>query len=416
MFTESRALNSPAADAARLLGWLGLVLLLIVLPSIGLASKNAIYVLVPIGAALVLLASVLTLTAHPFKSFSKLVLSPLGLGVLFFAFWAALSLVWTPFPADGAERLIKTFAMVSLALAVAFCLPERTRPANLYLLPVGLLLTAVLSLGTLIFSRFYAHPASKGFSEFDESLFERSILTLIVLIWPAMGALSLRERWISAAVLVVLVASVAIAGLAQITLAAMGAGALTFALAMSSPRRVSLVLAGFIAALIATAPALPLLFGPILPMAGFKLDMASPMAIWAEIIKSEGPRLITGHGLGVASQAVILGFLPLATPKSVLFIVWYELGVLGALSLALFTALAFIEAGRAPQAIAPALLGGLVTILTVACFGLATVQIWWINLVGCCMIAFVLLIKGIPRLQRPKAGEIPDPEQDSAIS
>jgi hypothetical protein len=295
-------------------------------------------------------------------------------------------------------------------------LPERTRPAHLYLLPIGLLLTSVLSLGSFIFSRVFVHSSLKSFSEFDESLVERSILTLIILIWPAMGALSLRERWISAAVLVLLVASVAIAGQAQITLAAMGAGALTFAIAMSLPRQISRVLAGFFAGLITLAPALPLLFGMGWQAFGLTLDPASPMTIWAAIVRSEGLRLITGHGLGVASQAAILGFLPLATPKSGLFIVWYELGALGGFALALLTAIALVMAGRAHRAIAPSLLAGLVTILTIACFGLATVQIWWINLIGCCVIAYALLIKGIHRLKRPGAGEIRDIDAQAAIS
>jgi hypothetical protein len=226
--------------------------------------------------------------------------------------------------------------------------------------------------------------------------------------------LSLRERWISAAILVILVAAVAITGFAQITLASMGAGAFTFAIAMSGPRLTSRILAVLFAGLIALAPAVPLAFDYALHAAGMRLDPQSSMAIWADIVRDEGLRLITGHGFGVASQALIIGFLPLAIPKSILFVIWYELGLLGGLGFAFMVALAFLALGSTSSLVAPAFLAALVTILTISCFGIATVQVWWINLVGCCMIAYAVLAKGLHRSKRPGAREIREIGQDEA--
>lgn len=414
MSIDSRAIDTPAADAAKLLCWLGLGLLFVLVPCVGVFSKNAIYVLVPVGASIVLTGTILTSASFSFRNFFEGLFSPLGFIILFAAFWASLSLIWTPFPIDAGERLGKTLAMFALVAAVGSALPERTRPAQLYLLPAGLLLTSALSLGILISSRYGNTNVLRNFSEYDESLFERSILTLIVFIWPAIGALSLRERWMGAAILVVLVAAVAMTGFAQITLAAMGAGAFTFAVAMSGPRLTSRILAIFFAALIGLAPGLPFAFDYGLHAAGLRLDPQSSMAVWAEIVRGEGLRLITGHGFGVTSQALILGFLPLATPKSILFVVWYELGILGGLSFAVLAACAFLSMGRVSSLAAPAYLAGLVTVLTILCLGIATVQVWWINLVGCCIIAYVLLAKGLHRSKRPGAREIQEIDLDAS--
>src|SRR5205823_1362175 len=103
---------------------------------------------------------------------------------------------------------------------------------------VGLALT---SAATIILA-FFDTPWFFGGFAFDETLFERALITVIVLVWPALGLLSARENWIAAASLAILVAAVALVGFAQIALLAMGAGALIFATAMSGPERTARVM------------------------------------------------------------------------------------------------------------------------------------------------------------------------------
>jgi hypothetical protein len=50
---------------------------------------------------------------------------------------------------------------------------------------------------------------------------------------------------------------------------------------------------------------------------------------------------------------------------------------------------------------APALLAGLVAILTIAILGSATSQVWWVTLLDCEAIAFAFLVKGVDRARRP---------------
>ncbi|WP_148210541.1 hypothetical protein [Beijerinckia indica] len=402
MPVASRPHDNPATDAADLLTLLGLTILMIGLPLAGIFSKSAIYSLLPIGAVLVFLGSVLESAEHGTHHLRGVLISRGSVVGLFLVGWTSLSLLWTPFPGEASEHLLKGLGTLALVALVGIFLPSRTKPRHLSLLPIGLGLTIVAVLAMLLIG-----PASfRTASEFDESLFERSVLTLTVLVWPALGALALRERWISAALLAVLVAVVAIAGRAQITLAALGAGAFTFAIAMSAPAKTARVLVCLFVPLILFAPAIPLLVRLLHQIANLPLAPQSSLALWAELLDHDGIRLLTGHGADLASRAMSLGYLPPNTPKTLLFLIWYDLGIIGALSFALLTALALLKASRLSIAIAPALLGGCVVVLTIAILGLATIQVWWVSLLGCDIIAFLLLLKSPHRLTRPVATDI----------
>jgi hypothetical protein len=63
------------------------------------------------------------------------------------------------------------------------------------------------------------------------------------------------------------------------------------------------------------------------------------------------------------------------------------------------------------------LLAGLVAALTIAIFGIAASQIWWLTLLSCDAIAFALLIKGMDRARRPgvEAIHIASPEAPPEI-
>ena len=61
---------------------------------------------------------------------------------------------------------------------------------------------------------------------------------------------------------------------------------------------------------------------------------------------------------------------------------------------ALFTYRIFMALGRAPRAIAPYLLAGLTSGLTVTILGLGTAQVWWLTLVRLTVLAFAVTVKG----------------------
>jgi hypothetical protein len=397
--------ETPAADASKLLIRLGLAILMVALPCAGVVTRGAIYVLMPVGAILILIGAAVGARDHGPRDHGP---RHLGAGLiwqawaaaLFLAFWSGLSLVWTPFPAEAIQRCIQLVAPTFLVALVAAYLSARTQAFDLHLLPVGVALSAVATL----FLALRGADWFLGASEFDDSLFGRSMITSIVLVWPALGALSLSDRWIAAAVLAMLVAAVALAGFARFGLAAMGIAAFVFALAMSNPDRMARVLGWASACLIFFAPALPLIYRPLVSLTGHPVGpTAESMLVWADLITSEWARLITGHGFDAANRGLSLGYLPELTPRSILFVIWYDLGVIGAAAAAFLMASIFTLAGRLPPIAAPSILAGLVAILTLAVFGVAAAQIWWMTLIDCAIVAFIILIKGIYRTQRPPA-------------
>ncbi|MGH6822713.1 MAG: hypothetical protein ACREC4_04350 [Methylocella sp.] len=393
-----RFTDTPAEASARLLIRLGLAALFAGLPCAGIFWRGAIYVLLPVGAILILLGVLLDAPPHAGRRLRDAIVSPAGGAALLVALWAGMSVIWTPFRAEAGERFLQFAGATSLAVLAAVYLPHKTKTLDLYLLPSGIALASAATLALAYFSA----PWFFGGFEFDETLYERATITAIVLVWPALGLLSLREHWIAAALLAVLVAGVALAGFAQIALVAMGAGAFAFAMAMSGPSRTARFFAWLFAPLILFSPLLPLLYRLVLWMTGFDPGAGSaPMLVWSELVVSQWPRLITGHGLDFVHRGLSLGYLPEGTPRSLLFVLWFDFGLVGAAGFAVLVAQAFRFAGRLPAKTAPALLAGLVSILTIAILGVATSQIWWVTLLDCNAIAFALLVKGADRARRP---------------
>jgi hypothetical protein len=407
--SSPRALEDPSYDAAQLLVRLGMALLAIGVPCGAVVSRRLIFSLMPVGGILILIGMALAPSRRNLGQFRAALLSSTGLTAFFLIGWSALSLVWTPFPAAAAGTLLKMAGTALLAACVAAFLPDRTKTSNLYLLPIG---TAAAALATFIVA--IVGPQSLRGADFDGSTLERAAVTLIAIVWPSLGALAVRERWASAGALAIAVAIAAIAVWTPIALAALAIAAITFSFATVNPARVSRLLAGVFAAVFLVAPALPLVLAGVLPL---KLSNGwlAPMLVWADIIKGEGLRLVTGHGLDAATHGVSSGFLPAATPHGILFQVWYELGIVGACTSAALVARAFIAAGRTPGAIAPFLLAGLVCGLTIAISGLSTAQLWWVTEVTVVAIAFAAVAKGQYRTIRPAAHVVSDAPQQRAI-
>ncbi|MGB7965349.1 MAG: hypothetical protein WCF64_03830, partial [Methylocella sp.] len=403
MTVASRFSDTPAEASAKLLIWLGLAVLFVGLPCTGIFWRGAIYVVLPVGAILILLGALLDAPPHAGRRLRDAIVSPAGGAALLVALWAGLSVIWTPFPAEAGKRFLQFAGATSLAVLAAVYLPQKTKTLDFYLLPGGIALASAATLALAYFDT----PWFFGGFEFDETLYERATITSIVLVWPALGFLSLREHWIAAAILAALVAGVALAGFAQVALLAMGAGAFTFAMAMSGPTQTARFFTWLFALLILFSPLLPLLYRLALWMTGFNPGAGSAaMLIWSELVVSQWPRLITGHGLDFVHRGLSLGYLPEGTPRSLLLVLWFDFGLVGAAGFTVLVVQAFRAAGRLPVKTAPALLAGLVSILTIAILGIATSQIWWVTLLDCAAIAFALLVKGVDRAQRPDVGAI----------
>lgn len=396
--------EDPALDAGDLLVRIGLTVLAVVVPVSVVLSRRALFSLIPIGAGILLIGGSLLPHVDVRGRLRAMILSTPGLSGIALLAWCALSLVWTPFPLDAAERLWKLGGTVALVAFTIALLPERTKTSNLYLFPVGLAAASVTTIVTMLMS-----PAGILALQPEDATPERAAISLVILVWPAIGALAVRDRWLAAALLAVGVTVAALSAWTSIALAALAAGALAFSAATWNPARVAKIM----------SVAVPLLFliGPVLPFA-----LAAPLASlaerygadapvlaevsgsvrnWANIMSLEPLRLVTGHGFDIIGQAALSGFLPAPVPRSLLFEAWYELGLVGAVAAAVFTAGAFLAVGRASTVVAPFLIAELTAALTVALWGSDTTQLWWITFLSVATVAFVHVVGGQYRSERP---------------
>jgi hypothetical protein len=410
MFLGSRPVNDPAADAGRFLCRLALIVLMVGVPCAEVVSRLAIYSLLPVGAAVLIIAGLLIGVADGAWRFVKLFATPIGVASILLTVWAGLSLIWTPFPGEASTRFAKGLVVqVAVLIAIVF-LPARTRAPNLYLLPIGITLA---SIATIAFAVIAPGAFKSGISA-DDTLAQRATMSLVMLLFPALGALCLRERWRLAAALATLVAAAALAAFVEVALVAFMLGALVYAAATLNPGRVGKFCAYGVAGIFLVAPLLVLALAPLAalaPQAGF----SEPLQISAGIVRHEWLRLITGHGIDMAARAIDLGYLPAATPRSLIFLIWYDLGILGMLSFAFVTAGALFAIGKLSTIYAPPLLGGIVVGLTIAAFGAETTQIWWITLNGLNAIAFAIFVKGHMKRKRLTAAAFDDAYEEPLV-
>ena len=394
----SRSFDDPAREAAALLIRLGVAVLAMGVPSGSLISRRLIFTLMPVGAALILLGVLLDPKRSHMQRLAQAICSPLCLMTFFLMGWGLLSLLWTPFTAIAGERYFKTAGTLLFAMATAAALPSHSKSSNLYLLPIGL---GIGALATMIIS-IMAPPAVS--QDIETSTLDRVSLTMCMMLWPAVAALAVRDRWMSAGLLAFAVSAAIIAVWMPSALGALAAGAIVFSLTNSSQVKIGHGIGMAFAILILLAPVIPFALAPLLRSSthAFAISMQTAEALFA----SEGLRILAGHGYDTMARGFQMGFLSPNMPRSVIFEVWYELGVIGAMSLAGVVALAFHATAHLPKPLTGVMQGALVCGSAIAISGLVTSQIWWITILAVVGILFALVAKGQYRTQRPSAKNI----------
>jgi hypothetical protein len=390
-------LNDPALEAARFLHRLAFIILMIVAPIGEVASHGLLYVLFPVGVAVFVIAGLLAGGEQALRRIIVAFLSTIGMGVAFLAFWSGLSLIWTLFPGEAVARLARTLLTAGMALLAIVSLPERTKISNIYLLPMGVAITAAATLLMI----FFGPDSFREGPNPDYILAQRCVMSLAILLWPALGALALRDHFIIAAGLAIIVAAATLASFLPIALAAMMGAALTYVAAMTNPLRVARIMAAVFAIVLLGAPLFVAFLYPIVAVAN--LSFGGAFGVFSSLVVHEWPRFITGHGLDMVERAMDLGLLPPDTPQSIVFVLWYELGVVGVAGFVFLLTAILLATARLALHVAPAFLAVLAAFLIIAFFGAETTQLWWMTLNGVAAIAIALLIKAHPRSKRPPA-------------
>lgn len=405
MITFSRRpADDPAQEAARLLLRLGVFMLFVIALSAPILARQTVYILLPIGAALLLASAVLSNNSGSWSSLRALIESPPVWAALLLGLWTGVSLIWTPFEGPS-ERYAKAAATMALVAGAAGLMPLRTKTSNLNLLPigVGVAVVALVAVTLLLAPKYTVEDI------LDVGPLGRAGLGLALLVWPAMGALAVRGHWLWAWALGLSTLFACALANAPNALPALLGGALVLAAAFGRARVTATALAFLMAAIVLLAPLAAL--GAHLVWPGQAPDFFRHLAFWGHVIASDGPRTLLGHGFGAATWGVLGGYLPATTPRSLVFQIWFDLGVVGAAALALVLVRASLEVGAARPALAPFLLGGLGAGFVICLLGPAAEQLWWLTLAGLDAIAFALVMRGQFRKRRPVlpigAGEAP---------
>jgi hypothetical protein len=390
-FLNQRAELDPAEQAAMLLFRLGFGILAIALPISAVVSRRAPVVIAPIGA-MVMVAAMLLMPGQPLGGgrLRRLLTSFGGLAALFLLLWSALSLLWTPLPGAGAERLFRLAGSAAISIAAIAALPPRMRTSNMWLPVLGVAAAAAIAMGVAL-----ARPAM-----IDTLALERGSVLITLVAWPAVTWLSIKRRSVAAMGIAAAVGCLAIVLQGPAMLPALLVGAVLLGGAINDIRGASAAFIGGVIVLILGGPLIAMLLSLLAPQeSGF----GRTMQLWSDIIVADPSRLVTGHGLDTALRNRISQQLDPSAPKSLLFEVWYELGLLGALATTALLTAGISAAARLGRAIAPFALGCIGFAFALSVIGLGTSQTWWITALSSTAIIFAAVTNSEFRTERPLA-------------
>ncbi|MHB2167239.1 peptide ABC transporter permease [Alsobacter sp. R-9] len=386
-----------AKDAAGLLRRFGFAVLVIVVPLAAMVSRRGLVILLPIGMALIVVATFLESDGRePLGTVRRAAIGPAGALAAFLAFWAGLSLVWTPFPDEAAERLLNLVGAGLLAFVAAAALPQRMRVSNLYLMPIGAGLAALSAI-------WLAWRLGRGLEWLDRSILDRGLLLLVLVTPAAVSWLASKDRFISCFLLVAAVTAALIMGEAWPALVALAVGAVIFGIATVDTAIGRWTCMVLIPGLVVAAPAMPFLLRPLSKLVfGATHPRVEMVRTWGRIVYDDPARLFTGHGLDTALRAKLAGLVPQGAPTGLLFEVWFELGFLGAVALALLLARTIDSASRLQGGAAAGALMTLSVAFVLAVAGQGAAQAWWLFGLSLAALTAVAVDRGQYRTTRPR--------------
>jgi len=397
---KTDALRDPAAEAAAVLLRIGFALLLIAAPVASVGSRRAYLVLAPLGISLVLLSTLIDGRGrHALTAALRFIASPVGVAVLFLLVWALISLTWTSARTLGLDRLVKIGGTLALAVVACVSLPARMRATNLYLIPIGVALAALL----VIAAASYGLLPFRAFDP-DQPTLDRAAAAISMQLFAAFAWLMTKRRPAMAGMLGGLVLLATFVAASENSAVAILAGALVVLAGHLNPRLTARLVAVGAVCVIMLSPLLAVLLRPYAHGLPFlDGDSARSLDVWGRIVASDPLRMITGRGVESTTFDRIGGRIGLEAPHSMLFEIWYEFGILGAGALAVFIAAGALRVAELAHGAAPYMLGGLVCAVVLGCLGLGTVQTWWMTTLCLAAVAFAGVNNGQYRSSRPRA-------------
>lgn len=377
----------PALAVSGLLTRLGLFLLVVPTPLVAMASRRAVSVLVPIAAAMLMLAAGLDgRLGLALVRFGRILLLPAGLAVMVLLGWAGFSLSWTPAVRMAPGHLSGLVLALALFAATIACVAERVRGSDVNLIPVGVAIAAVVLTVEVALG-----PEPRILNA------QRAALLIALLAWPGFTALMVRRRTWMALVLGALVLVVLWQVHDLVVLAGFLAGLVIFLVAQGRPDRALLLLGTKALGLLAFAPVIGSLMaehgGRLLPRDGDEL-----MAIWRDVTHSLWIQPVGGFGFD-ASLGLVRG--PggalLGSPRNAALQIWLELGLVGVGLSGLAIALGCLAVRRLARAARPPVLAAMTVALVAMFSGLASWQVWWVMMLGLTAISLAFVSRRVAR-------------------
>src|SRR5271154_165042 len=137
---SSRESNrDDAADASRFFSRIGYLLLAVGAPVGVVLHPLGLYVMFSIGVGLILIAAALDAEPGFFERFKRPFVIPAFLALLAGLVWAALSILWTPYPVAAGQHLLKLGVLLAATMLAVAAPRENAAATDPYFFPIGVM-------------------------------------------------------------------------------------------------------------------------------------------------------------------------------------------------------------------------------------------------------------------------------------
>ncbi len=393
--------HGPALEAASLLNRVALGLLFILVPFLAFVSRRSVVLIVPIALAMLVIAN--TVISEDLSIFRRIKLTMsrvAGLAAFTLAAWSLASLLWTPFPAEAGEHLLKALGTVLLGFAACLSLLPIMRASNLHLITLGVIAASLMSVVVTATILAGYRPVSP-----EGPTIARAAIMLAFIIWPAVAWLKTKGAYWQIIVLLTLTAGAIISSSSNLALLTFGVGLGIFCVGLKLPRVTAWVLTVNMIVFIAGGPIIAVLSRnmPDIYEALFPNEALRLLKAWGNLIEAKPMHMLTGYGFETSISARQSGMLVSNVIPGPVVDLWYDLGLLGVVSVITLYISLVVRGLNLPRTMTAAVLAEIAAVTVFSATSSTIAQIWFLSSLAVAAIAFTAVKNGQHRMSRPKS-------------